>query len=164
MGTNRHLWQGQRWPGATPSREPRPEGSAAAMVGPRRYTGLPDQEGPEPGRQLDQQELCADCVPYQIVDLFMQRSYIVWSQDLFSCSPIVAMLRPYSHNASSGMSTCRMRPLGWMSTCRSGPLPELMNLCGTPAGTTTIWPPVASIVASPTVKVASPSCTTKISS
>src|SRR5215218_1386598 len=106
MGTNRHLWQGLRWPGATPSREPRPDGSAAAMVGPRRYTGLPDQEGPEPVRRLDQQELCADCVPYQIVDLFMQRSYMAWAQDLFSCSPIHPGVWPCSDPIHT------MRPLG----------------------------------------------------
>ena len=74
------------------------------------------------------------------------------------------VLKPFGGHASSGMSTCLMRPLGWMSTCRSGPAPELTNLCGTPAGTTTIWPPVTSIVTSPTVKVASPSCTTNTSS
>ena len=47
-----------------------------------------------------------------------------------------------------------MRPLGWMSTCLSGPDPELTNLWGTPAGATTIWPALTSIVSSPTVKVA----------
>jgi hypothetical protein len=44
------------------------------------------------------------------------------------------------------------------------PAPELTNLCATPAGTTTTWPPVASITSSPAVKVALPSCTTKTSS
>ncbi len=73
---------------------------------------------------------------------------------LVSPSPASSLaLRHYSPDPSSGRSTCRMRPLGWMSTWRSGPLPELTNLCGTPAGTTTIWPPLTSIVASPTVKV-----------
>jgi hypothetical protein len=47
-------------------------------------------------------------------------------------------LKPFGGYASAGMSSCLMRPLGWMSTCRSGPVPELTNLCGTPAGTTTI--------------------------
>jgi len=42
--------------------------------------------------------------------------------------------------------------------------PELTNLCATPAGTTTTWPPVASITSSAAVKVALPSCTTKTSS
>ena len=41
---------------------------------------------------------------------------------------------------SSGTSTCSMRPLGWMSTCLSGPFPEFTNLWGTFAGATTIWP------------------------
>src|SRR5215208_6991865 len=54
--------------------------------------------------------------------------------------------------------------LACMSTCRSRPAPELTNLCATPAGTTTTWPPVASITSSPAVKVTLPSCTTKTSS
>src|SRR5215207_7052354 len=57
-----------------------------------------------------------------------------------------------------------MRRLVWMSMCRALPVPELTNLCGAPGGATTICPPVASTVVSPTVKVSSPSCTTKTSS
>ena len=33
------------------------------------------------------------------------------------------------------------RSLACMSICRSRPVPEFTNLCGTPAGTTTTWPP-----------------------
>src|SRR4028119_1939404 len=51
---------------------------------------------------------------------------------------------------SPGIFSCRMRPLGWMSTCLSGPVPVLTNLWGTPAGATTIWPAPASIVAAAT--------------
>jgi hypothetical protein len=40
----------------------------------------------------------------------------------------------YSSATSSGILVCRMRPLRWISTCLSGPVPELPNLCGTPAG------------------------------
>ncbi len=56
------------------------------------------------------------------------------------------------------------RSLACMSTCLSLPVPEFTNLCGTPAGTTTTWPPSTSVVSSPDVKVALPSCTTKTSS
>src|SRR5215204_7602301 len=41
-----------------------------------------------------------------------------------------------SHKSSSHSVT--MRPAAWMSTCRSGPFPELTNLWGMPAGTTMI--------------------------
>lgn len=41
-----------------------------------------------------------------------------------------------SHQSSSHSVT--MRPAAWMSTCRSGPFPELTNLWGMPAGTTMI--------------------------
>jgi hypothetical protein len=51
----------------------------------------------------------------------------------------------------------------WMSKCLARPLPALVNLWGVPAGATTIWPPVASTVPSPTVKVSSPSWTTNTS-
>jgi hypothetical protein len=47
-----------------------------------------------------------------------------------------------------------MRETGWILMLRSSALPELTNLWGIPAGVITIWPAVASIVASPTVKVA----------
>src|SRR5215212_8236241 len=40
---------------------------------------------------------------------------------------------------------------------------QLVNLWGVPAGATTICPPVALTVSSPTVKVSSPSWTTKTS-
>ena len=44
------------------------------------------------------------------------------------------------------------------------PVPESTNLCATPPGTTTTWPPVASMTSSPAVKVTLPSGTTKTSS
>ena len=44
------------------------------------------------------------------------------------------------------------------------PRPGVDELVGTPAGATTIWPALTSIVSSPTVKVALPSSVTKISS
>jgi hypothetical protein len=74
------------------------------------------------------------------------------------------MLCHYSPDTPSRILTCLMRPLGWMSTCLSEPLPEFTNLWGTPAGATTIYPALTSIVSSPTVKVASPSSVTKTSS
>ena len=57
-----------------------------------------------------------------------------------------------------------VRRLVWMSMCLARLVPELTNLCGAPAGAITIFPPVALMVSSPTVKVSSPSCTTKTSS
>src|SRR5262249_25745619 len=50
------------------------------------------------------------------------------------------------------------RGLAWISTCRSVSVPELINLCGVPAGAITIWPAVASTVSLPTVEVACAAC------
>ena len=54
--------------------------------------------------------------------------------------------------------------LACMSTFRRSVVPEFTNLCATQAGTTTTWPPVASITSSPAVNVTLLSCTTKTSS
>ena len=50
-----------------------------------------------------------------------------------------------------------------MFTDRSTPEPELTKACGVSAGATTMSPARASIVWSPTVKVASPSWTMNVS-
>src|SRR5215213_6641858 len=56
-----------------------------------------------------------------------------------------------------------MRATGWMLTWRCVAA-RLTNLCGAPAGTTTMSPALASIVLSPTVKSTSPSSTMNVSS
>src|SRR4028118_1808896 len=55
-----------------------------------------------------------------------------------------------------GILTCWMRPLGWMSTCLSGPLPEFTNLWGTPAGATTLLPALTHTLPSPTGETGPP--------
>src|SRR2546426_140240 len=70
---------------------------------------------------------------------------------LYSCG-----YQPSSHSVTN-------LPLAWMSICRSRPLPEFTNLCGTPGRTIRTCPAVASTVSEPTVNLACPSRTMKTS-
>src|SRR5215203_94107 len=112
----------------------------ADAVEPRLFSGLSDvRESPS--------ESLRSSVPVEAVELQSEPH-----------EPILRFRHPVSRSSSHSVV---MRRLVWMSMCRACPVPELTNLCGTPAGATTICPPVASTLASPTVKVRSPTLTTK---